>query len=1174
MRDRSLDSLFDRFRRRGDVAALATIFDRTAPEILRVAMSLVRDASEADDLLQETYLTAIERAPHYDASGRLQAWLVGILVHHAREQRRRRTRAIDPARLDVRPPSDPLRALESSEIDAELARAIEGLPERDRRVLAAHLRDGKSAAEIAAALGCAPGTVRMQIHRGLDRLRKLLPAGLALGAAAVVSGRGLAAVRANVLRAGTAAATHATATTGAGILGGLLVGKKILLASLAIGIAALLVWLSRPDAPRVASRAPAAAPIAARPSPNVPSEASPTREVPSVATPRARRPASFERALAGARGRLVEHDGAPVPGVDVALVSLRSGDVFASLPGRDAALFDPIAGTGTTDADGRFELRGSWAQAFHALGVDLGGPRSTLRVLETAFVPGEIVDLGDVRLPATAALVGRVVDESGQPVTGARVRAADVPDALLETGLTGVRTTDAFALDARGEETVLELPAWLAPFDDRLPVATTRTRADGGFALERVAAGHLSTVVDAAGFAALTLAPANLVAGERRDLGDATLRRGRTVRGRVVDARGEGVAGAEVLVGARARAGIAALHRVGRSDARGAFEAAGVGDGIVVAAARAKAMDRWTVAVSDDAARDLEIVLRPGIDVSVDVSDDRGEPVLEPEFALGYAGAEPLRPSSTVEATRDERVPGRHRLAGVAPGSYRLSVRARGCAVAATEIDVKSDAPPIAVVLSRARGVEVVARDERTREPIAAAEVAATTGENGALVALATTDANGRATLDAVPASGPAQVRVDHPGYARAVVPVASGADRIDVELGPGGGLAVRLRSSRPMERGYALTLVRDGDPPSEMPLSGALDSDGRAAFTHLAPGTWHWALHTAFGSAEPMTLLSPSFRRDMLRSGSIAIVAGEVAEIEIALDDEPAVVAPEAPGASFEGTVRVDGKPARGVSLLLTRYGESGSAPLVATPDADGAFAFPRVPSGRWVFAARRWESQGIGPANVLELHSETMEFVAGERRQVAFEWTTISAEVRVVSGADESPVAGATVALYPTDPRMGGLPVTGTTGDDGRAALVIAHPGDYAVRISAGMGNGRGRLHVDEDESPEPLTVVLSPGVECAGRVEIDESLGVGSGAFLILYRVDDPAARGQCALAFDGRQARFRIVGLEPGTYIASAFTGKGWTGPSNVELAPSGSASLDIDLPPPPKPADGR
>src|SRR5262245_7545317 len=120
MRDQELDRLFDRFRRRGDVPALGAVFDATAPELLHVAMNLVRDPGEADDLLQETFLTAIQRAPRYDAERRLVPWLLGILAHHAKERRRQRARELDPTRLAERAPSTPESEARGHELEAEL----------------------------------------------------------------------------------------------------------------------------------------------------------------------------------------------------------------------------------------------------------------------------------------------------------------------------------------------------------------------------------------------------------------------------------------------------------------------------------------------------------------------------------------------------------------------------------------------------------------------------------------------------------------------------------------------------------------------------------------------------------------------------------------------------------------------------------------------------------------------------------------------------------------------------------------------------------------------------------------------------------------------------------------------------------------------------------------------
>src|SRR5262245_4087618 len=244
MRDQ-LDRLFDHFRLRGDVQALGEVFDATAPELLRVAASLVRDANEADDLLQRTFLTAIERCGRYDGERRLVPWLLGILVHHAREERLRRVRALEPARLTRLEPARPEEHALAGEVEREIERALAGLSRDERSGLEDYLRADKTPAQIARERGLAPGATRRRTHRGCERLRKALPAGVALGGAA--SAHGMDAVRSAVLRAGTAAARDIAAGAGsaaaastAGLAGGLM-GKKLIVAGVAL-VATMGFW--------------------------------------------------------------------------------------------------------------------------------------------------------------------------------------------------------------------------------------------------------------------------------------------------------------------------------------------------------------------------------------------------------------------------------------------------------------------------------------------------------------------------------------------------------------------------------------------------------------------------------------------------------------------------------------------------------------------------------------------------------------------------------------------------------------------------------------------------------------------------------------------------------------------------------------------------------------------
>ena len=90
MNDRVLTALFRRFCEKGDGRALAAVFDATSKELLELACHLVRDPSEAEDLVQAAFLTAIAKSERYDGRSPVQAWLYGILWREAAKTRRRR----------------------------------------------------------------------------------------------------------------------------------------------------------------------------------------------------------------------------------------------------------------------------------------------------------------------------------------------------------------------------------------------------------------------------------------------------------------------------------------------------------------------------------------------------------------------------------------------------------------------------------------------------------------------------------------------------------------------------------------------------------------------------------------------------------------------------------------------------------------------------------------------------------------------------------------------------------------------------------------------------------------------------------------------------------------------------------------------------------------------------
>ncbi|MCP5065038.1 MAG: sigma-70 family RNA polymerase sigma factor, partial [bacterium] len=245
---RKIESLFVRYRSRGDLVALGAVFDRVATELLRVANHLTRHPAEAEDVLQETLLTALEKADSYDEARPLTPWLVGILKNHARRLRRRRERASESIENLESGTSAPEPWLEVS-WSASLASAVGALDEPYREVLVLRLQHDKSPAEIALLLDRPPATVRSQLHRGLGQLRRKLPAEARPQAlAALPLPIGLAAVRNNVLaRAGTLVAASALAGGSVSLLvGGILMTQKQLVLAATLLVLALVgggLWL-------------------------------------------------------------------------------------------------------------------------------------------------------------------------------------------------------------------------------------------------------------------------------------------------------------------------------------------------------------------------------------------------------------------------------------------------------------------------------------------------------------------------------------------------------------------------------------------------------------------------------------------------------------------------------------------------------------------------------------------------------------------------------------------------------------------------------------------------------------------------------------------------------------------------------------------------------------------
>lgn len=413
-----LARLFLRWRTRGDLDALGTVFDRAAPRLLGLALQICSNPADAEDLLQQAFLGAIRSAAAFDGTRPLLPWLAGLLTNAARNLRRRELhrKAVELPDLADPAPAPPSAAARGEQV-ALLRSHIEALPLEQRQVLLLQLQHGLQPAEIAEVLGIAPGTVRMRIHRGLRALRRLLPAGLAGGMLATLSARGLAAVRVEVLRE----ATQWTPVAAPGVLvaaGGVLTMKQVLWFAAAVLVLLIVGGIVPSLWPGPAPRPPAETPTIAADLSTAP--AGEFRE-PPLATPGRSPTAAPPPRHASLTVRVVALLQQEVaPGLFESAWDGSGGEPLADMPvyahpkGESVSPLDVLAGRTDDAGEVCFHLptSGTWNIAAHTLSAQA---RSEVAVQAGAST--------EVTLPVTMAnaVAGMVVDRDDVPVADAQV---------------------------------------------------------------------------------------------------------------------------------------------------------------------------------------------------------------------------------------------------------------------------------------------------------------------------------------------------------------------------------------------------------------------------------------------------------------------------------------------------------------------------------------------------------------------------------------------------------------------------------------------------------------------------------------------------------------------------------------------------------------------------------
>ncbi len=164
----------------GDRAALRIVYEDTSAKLFGVCLRILKDRGEAEDVLQDVYVTVWRKAGSFDpARASPISWLVAIARNRSIDRLRasavmRRSEPIETAE-DVRDHA-PLAAelVEQAEQHARLKTCLGELEERHSAAIRAAFLDGTTYEELAARMSVPLGTMKSWIRRGLLKLRACL----------------------------------------------------------------------------------------------------------------------------------------------------------------------------------------------------------------------------------------------------------------------------------------------------------------------------------------------------------------------------------------------------------------------------------------------------------------------------------------------------------------------------------------------------------------------------------------------------------------------------------------------------------------------------------------------------------------------------------------------------------------------------------------------------------------------------------------------------------------------------------------------------------------------------------------------------------------------------------------------------------------------------------------
>jgi hypothetical protein len=478
----------------------------------------------------------------------------------------------------------------------------------------------------------------------------------------------------------------------------------------------------------------------------------------------------------------------------VRMVGLVRDDLGKPLPGAFVRIEEeerPLPAEVETGADGRFGVEGrlrgrSYRVTVRRAGYLPEGPRS----VKAGGLPI------DVKLKKGAILTGTVVDEHGAAVSGAELGVVEQDGAAWAPMVTvsgGGADSDGWRrLEPAGELGVLRGPIPYPPLQaptvtvspsQPAPSSTLRSDTKGAFRIAELQGGSVIVTARHPDFAAAASVPVQLIAGGTRNV-QIVLKKGTSLRGRVVDDRANGIADAEV---------VSSDGRTAITDSAGRFGFEHLVSSVKLSARRQGYL-KGEGSVEIDGQRELttELKLARALGrLGGQVVDARGNPVAGARVLIAPRGADSVRVMADAG--------GRFLVEGLPDGPYRVEVeRAGGPTLRLSAIEATTEAR---LVMETGGGVEGEVFDTRTGSPPADARLEIVLDGERRAVAL-----SGRRFRVVGLPTGPAKLVVHARGYPRTERSIeVIGAERpgevtvldVRIELELGGQVKGRVRDDR-----------------------------------------------------------------------------------------------------------------------------------------------------------------------------------------------------------------------------------------------------------------------------------------------------------------------------------------------------------------------------------------